>query len=108
MVEEVEMNTLYACENCQKLAKEVERLTLELAALKAAGLQTVAAFRPAANKESKSWKDLDFMFRYLNKHAGELKANDRDWIIKLEDRFKENDELSDKETKIVSDIFKRY
>jgi hypothetical protein len=94
-----EMNTLYACENCQKLAKEVERLTLELAKL--TGVK-------AKKQENKSWKELDFIFRYLNNHADELKANDRDWIIKLEDRFKENDELSDKEAKIVTDIFKRY
>jgi hypothetical protein len=99
MAEEVEMNTIYACEGCHKLAKEVERLTLELAALK--GVK-------GKKQESKSWRDLDFIFRYLNKHANELKANDADWIIKLEERFRANDDLSEKESKIVSDIFKRY
>lgn len=57
---------------------------------------------------NKKWRDIDFMFRYLNQRAGSLRANDREWIIKLEDKFRENDELSTKEERIVTDIFKRY
>ncbi len=64
--------------------------------------------RKEARQQTSEWKCLDFIFRYLNQHAGELSPNDRKWAIICEERFRESDELSPRMTEITNDIFRRY
>jgi len=45
---------------------------------------------------------------YLNEHAGELSESDLTWAIKMEEAFRRFGELTERQHKILEDIYKRY
>lgn len=52
-------------------------------------------------------KQIVFMFKCLNEQAGSLRPNDLDWAIKMEEAYKRQGHLSEKQQEILSGIFSR-
>ena len=61
------------------------------------------------NEEDKKFNPIvEWQLGYVTSHAISLRPADLEWAIKMEEAYKKQGFLSDKQREVVEDIYKRY